>query len=51
MIGGCSGHLFAHYTVLQVGMTIFNASTLACALVSNRIGLIVGRAFQGKYIP
>lgn len=51
MIGGRSGDLFAQYIVLQVGMTIFNASTLACTLVSSRIGLVVGRAFQGRYIP
>lgn len=37
--------------VLLGGMTIFNASSLLCALVNNRVGLLVGRALQGVCLP
>ena len=37
--------------VLLSGMTIFNAASLLCALVNNRIGLLVGRALQGACLP
>lgn len=51
MVGGRLGDVFAQYVVMNLGMTLFNASTLVCALVSDRIGLVIGRAFQGKPSP
>jgi len=39
--------VFGHKNVLLFGMTLFNVSTLVCAVVNNKIGLVVGRAFQG----
>lgn len=39
--------IFGFKAVLLGGMTIFNASSLLCALVNNRVGLLVGRALQG----
>ncbi|KAI5195379.1 hypothetical protein AUEXF2481DRAFT_9438 [Aureobasidium subglaciale EXF-2481] len=47
MVGGRAGDLFSLYHIILVGLTIFNVSTLACALVSDCIGLVVARAFQG----
>ncbi|KAI5242559.1 hypothetical protein E4T42_07640 [Aureobasidium subglaciale] len=51
MVGGRAGDLFNLSHIILVGLTIFNASTLACALVSDRIGLVVARAFQGSSSP
>ena len=50
MVGGRLGDIFEHNLVLTIGMSLFNASTLLCALVENRIGLVVGRAFQGRLV-
>jgi len=47
MAGGRLGDIFGHRNVLLFGMTLFNIATLVCALVHDRIGLVVGRAFQG----
>lgn len=48
MAGGRLGDIFGHRNVLLFGMTLFNIATLVCALVNDKIGLVVGRAFQGK---
>lgn len=48
MAGGRLGDIFGHRNVLLFGMTLFNIATLVCALVDDKIGLVVGRAFQGK---
>ncbi|KAM4066490.1 major facilitator superfamily protein [Hirsutella rhossiliensis] len=47
MAGGRLGDIFGHKHVLVFGMTLFNIATLVCGLVNHRIGLVVGRAFQG----
>ena len=31
-------------------MSLFNAATLLCALINDKIGLVVGRAIQGKLL-
>lgn len=49
MAGGRLGDIFGHKNVLIVGMTLFNAATLLCALINDKIGLVVGRALQGTY--
>lgn len=48
MVGGRLGDVFEHKFILQVGMSLFNIATLVCGVVPNKIGLVVGRAFQGK---
>lgn len=48
MAGGRLGDIFGHRNVLLFGMTLFNIATLVCALVNDKTGLVVGRAFQGK---
>lgn len=50
MAGGRLGDIFGHRNVLLFGITLFNIATLVCALVHDRIGLVVGRAFQGMQI-
>ncbi|KAF7554781.1 hypothetical protein G7Z17_g2661 [Cylindrodendrum hubeiense] len=47
MAGGRLGDIFGHKNVLIFGMTLFNIATLVCALVNDKIGLVVARAFQG----
>lgn len=47
MAGGRLGDIFGHKNVLLFGITLFNIATLVCALVHDKIGLVVGRAFQG----
>ncbi|KJZ80420.1 hypothetical protein HIM_00270 [Hirsutella minnesotensis 3608] len=47
MAGGRLGDIFGHRNVLIFGMTLFNIATLVCGLVNHKIGLVVGRAFQG----
>ena len=47
MAGGRLGDIFGHRNVLLFGITLFNIATLVCALVHDKIGLVVGRAFQG----
>lgn len=47
MAGGASGDIFGHRNVLLFGMTLFNVASLICALVQDKIGLVVGRALQG----
>lgn len=47
MAGGRLGDIFGHRNVLIFGMTLFNLSTLLCALVNDKIGLVIGRALQG----
>ncbi|KYK57277.1 aminotriazole resistance protein [Drechmeria coniospora] len=47
MAGGRLGDIFGHRNILVFGMTLFNLATLVCALVQDKIGLVVGRAFQG----
>lgn len=47
MVGGRVGDIFGQKVTLLAGMTLFNASTLLCALVQDKIGLVVGRAIQG----
>lgn len=51
MAGGRLGDIFGHRHVLLFGMTLFNIATLVCALVNDKIGLVVGRAFQGMSFP
>lgn len=41
------GDVLEHQTVLKFGMFLFNISTLTCAVVNQKIGLVVGRAFRG----
>nr|POE66091.1 drug resistance protein [Quercus suber] len=48
MIGGRLGDIFGQRFMLIIGTTLFNISTLICALVNDDIGLVVGRAFQGE---
>ncbi|KAK7432506.1 hypothetical protein QQZ08_001071 [Neonectria magnoliae] len=47
MAGGRFGDIFGHTNTLIFGMTLFNIATLICALLSDKIGLVVARAFQG----
>lgn len=47
MAGGRLGDIFGHRNVLLFGISLFNIATLICALVHDKIGLVVGRAFQG----
>lgn len=47
MAGGRLGDIFGHRNVLLFGITLFNIATLVCALVHDKIGLVVARAFQG----
>ncbi|KAF9636612.1 aminotriazole resistance protein [Lasiodiplodia theobromae] len=47
MVGGRLGDVFEHKFIIQVGMSLFNIATLVCGVVPNKIGLVVGRAFQG----
>lgn len=51
MIGGRLGDIFEHQFVLTIGMSIFNVATIVCAVVLDKIGLVVGRAFQGETMP
>ncbi|KAI1111373.1 aminotriazole resistance protein [Nemania sp. NC0429] len=39
--------VFGHKNVLIFGLTLFNASSIVCALVHDKVGLNIGRAFQG----
>ena len=50
MIGGRLGDMFGYELMLKIGMFIFNAFTLLCALVPTKVGLVVGRALQGSSI-
>ncbi|KAM5343579.1 hypothetical protein ACJ41O_012116 [Fusarium nematophilum] len=47
MAGGRLGDIFGHRNILILGMTLFNAATLVCGLVNDKIGLVVARALQG----
>lgn len=47
MIGGRLGDIFGHELMLKMNMFLFNIFTLVCALVPNKIGLVVARALQG----
>ena len=47
MVGGRLGDIFGQRVTLLAGMTLFNSATLFCALISDKIGLVVGRAIQG----
>lgn len=47
MVGGRVGDIFGQRVTLVAGMTLFNGSTLLCALVNDKIALVVGRALQG----
>ncbi|KAK7421372.1 hypothetical protein QQX98_002266 [Neonectria punicea] len=47
MAGGRFGDIFGHTNTLIFGMTLFNIATLVCALLGDKIGLVVARAFQG----
>lgn len=47
MAGGRLCDVFEQKVMLLAGMTIFNASTLMCALAQNQITLIIGRGIQG----
>lgn len=47
MVGGRVGDIFGQRVTLLAGMTFFNAGTLICALVNDKIALIIGRAIQG----
>nr|POF14111.1 puromycin resistance protein pur8 [Quercus suber] len=47
MTGGRFGDIFGHRNVLLFGLSLFNVATLICALVDDKIGLLVGRALQG----
>lgn len=48
MLGGRIGDIFGQEIVLKVAMVAFNIFTLICALVSNKIAFLFGRALQGK---
>ncbi|KAI0409178.1 aminotriazole resistance protein [Xylaria palmicola] len=39
--------VFGHKNVLIFGLTLFNASSVVCAAVHDKVGLNIGRAFQG----
>ncbi|KAM3487043.1 hypothetical protein MY3957_009668 [Beauveria namnaoensis] len=47
MVGGRVGDIFGQRVTLIAGMTLFNAGTLLCALVNDKIALVIGRAVQG----
>ncbi|KAF3003886.1 hypothetical protein E8E14_008163 [Neopestalotiopsis sp. 37M] len=47
MLGGRIGDIFGQEIVLKVAMVAFNIFTLICALVSNKIAFLFGRALQG----
>ena len=47
LIGGAAGDRFGRRRVLLVGLAVFAASSLVCALAPMLGVLIVGRAFQG----
>ncbi|EWY84485.1 hypothetical protein FOYG_11934 [Fusarium oxysporum NRRL 32931] len=47
MAGGRLCDVFQQRTVLIAAMTLFNASTLICALAKNQVALIIGRGLQG----
>ncbi|KAM3457386.1 hypothetical protein MY3296_001128 [Beauveria thailandica] len=47
MVGGRVGDIFGQRVNLIAGMTLYNAGTLLCALVNDKIALVVGRAVQG----
>ncbi|WZH48359.1 aminotriazole resistance protein [Fusarium acuminatum] len=47
MAGGRLCDVFEQKVMLFAGMTLFNASTLMCALAQNQITLIIGRGIQG----
>ncbi|KID84427.1 Major facilitator superfamily domain, general substrate transporter [Metarhizium guizhouense ARSEF 977] len=47
MACGRLGDIFGHGNILLLGMTLFNAATLLCALIDNQVGLVIGRAVQG----
>ena len=49
MIGGRLGDMFGYELMLKIGMFFFNTVTLLCVLVSDKIGLVVGHALQGKF--
>lgn len=50
MAGGRLCDVFEQKVMLLAGMTIFNASTLMCALAQNQITLIIGRGIQGTWV-
>lgn len=50
MAGGRLCDVFEQKVMLLAGMTIFNASTLMCALAQNQITLIIGRGIQGTWL-
>ncbi|KAJ2987017.1 hypothetical protein NUW58_g4740 [Xylaria curta] len=39
--------VFGHKNVLIFGLTLFNASSVVCAAAHDKVGLNIGRAFQG----
>lgn len=49
MAGGRLCDVFEQKVMLLAGMTIFNTSTLMCALAQNQITLIIGRGIQGTW--
>lgn len=50
MACGRLGDIFGHGNILLLGMTLFNAATLLCALINNQVGLVIGRAVQGTSV-
>lgn len=50
MAGGRLCDVFQQKTVLIAAMTLFNVSTLICALAKNQVALIIGRGIQGTLL-
>ena len=47
LLGGRAADLFGRRRILMVGLSVFTAASLACALASSEAFLIAGRAIQG----
>ncbi|KAH9210622.1 aminotriazole resistance protein [Leptodontidium sp. 2 PMI_412] len=47
MVGGRFGDIFGQEPILKISMIAFNAFTLICALVQNKVGFLIARALQG----
>lgn len=51
MVGGRFGDIFGQEPILKISMIAFNAFTLICALVQNKVGFLIARALQGLPSP
>src|SRR5581483_6238503 len=47
LIGGSAADLYGRRRIFVLGVTVFTAASIACALSPNIAALIVGRAVQG----